>query len=201
MAGKKGRSGRKPKNKKPVHFEPVKIESAAPVEGLNASVDNTQADPFRAIEAQLENELPQAQADNPQIIRPGEEKQPPERIIRLAWGWIYKAEDNVLRGSLGLGAEYKGIFCDEKLIEAHVLPTCEVVKQYVPAEYWADLDKKFPVAALIAAIGEAQLSVFDKIGEIKRDLKLKNSAGRPQAPQSTPKPSADPYSDFPRPGA
>lgn len=192
MAGKKGRSGRKKKMK--VDIKPV--QQAPEVSAHKSIVENEAGDPFKAIETRLNSELPAAvqenapaQAQEADLIN----KKMPEKTVRLFWNCVYKLEDGLIRRYLGLGNDVKGIFCDNDLIEAHIQPSCEMLKQYVPAKYWDNLDSKFPAAMLGFSILEAQLSILDKISEIKKENKTDN----PQKP-AAPAAQNNPYSNFPR---
>ncbi len=190
MAGKKGRSGRPKKNK--MKNEPIK-PAAPPVESQKPTVLPSPGDNLNRIEQEIGNKMAEVAAQGQPAgtkTPAGEDRKPPERLIRLGWKCIYGMEDAWARASLGLDARYKGIFVDEKLIEAHVEPSAQVIAQYVPEQYWAQLDEKMPLIMLGAAIAEAQMAFFEKIQQLKMELSTNKT---PQAAQPAAKDPATLY--------
>lgn len=199
MAGKKGRSGRKPTKEK--------TESAAqPVAGASNTVpvaDSRQPDPLDTIEAQAREEFAEVPG-TPGAAQPNAQRRVPENLIRLFWGSIYGFEDVIFRAWLGISDDFRGIFADENLIEAHTKPTGDVLLKYFDADTLSKWEENCPELALTKALLEAQAGIFFKIRQLKAELAPKTATSSPEKPSeqaktpaSTQKPSEKPMYRYP----
>lgn len=181
MAGKKGRSGRKPASAK-------KITPAATPGSVSNAVQTqpeTGLDPLKALEDRIRIELPMPGAgETAQPAAPAQIK-PPENLARLFWNGFYSMEDFLARWYLGLSEDEKGIFCDEALIESHVKPTCDILVKYIPAEKLSEWEKNAPEAALGIAFVNVQAGILMKLRQIKSEMGTKKPVSAPQPAQTS----------------
>jgi len=157
------------------------------------------ADPFLAVESQINERIPETPAPAAaagQPVQEQPERKAPEKIIRWLWKAFYGAEDYLGRRALGLGLDYAGYFFQPEIADSHVEPTCKIAIKYLP-DRWLDLLNKIeehsPEFILAGLILESQANFFDKFAAAKREL----AANQNQDPTNT---KQDPPAAPPQPG-
>lgn len=189
MAGKKGRSGRKPKNKQ---VQPV--QSAAPAK--NNSVQQTTGDPFAQIEREMTGTLPPLNPPQEAGAAPAAGQEPeklkaPVEILGFLTRRIYDAETAACALAIGLKIEEKAALLDPQLIEDQIPPLCRVVEKHFPPEWLQALNENSPEILLGIAFFEAQANLFINISKIKKELQAERQA-QPEQPQQQKPPAAPP---------
>lgn len=203
MAGKKGRSGRpkgsKTKKRNVGGLQKAEVTRPDALAGSQpGGAGYPAADPFDSIQRELSAAQPQAAAGQPSAEAPAPEKiEAPRALIETLWRGIYGAEDYFARLYLGLDERFKGFSYSDELIAAHVEPSCELARKYIPPDVLKTVTEKTPEIMLAFAFAEGQARFFRNIQAAKREIQQARHSAAPQPTKAAPAASAAPTDAYP----